>query len=61
MTHVTEFYSLTHLIGVEITRYPGTRSKKIELVIGGEARQSGPAELLKMAKTLEEIRKKLRI
>lgn len=61
MTYTTKHYDVTHLIDFEITRYPGTRSKKIELIIGGEARQSGAAEILRMLKILEEIKKDLKL
>jgi hypothetical protein len=61
MTQVTTTYSITHLVSVEVTRFPRTRSKKIELIIGGEARSASPAELLSMLRTLEEIKRDLKL
>lgn len=61
MSYTTTHYDIAHLIDVEVTRYPGTRSKRIELIIAGEARQSTPSELLSMLKVLEQIKKDLKL
>lgn len=61
MSYTTKHYDIAHLINIEITKYPGTRSKDIELIIGGEGRKVTKEDIRKMVQRLEEVRKDLKI
>lgn len=61
MNYMVVRYDITYLIDVEVTRYPGTRSKKIELILAGEARPISPSEILSMLKVLEDIKRDLKL
>lgn len=61
MSYTTTHYDITHLVDIEVTKYPKTRSKKIELIIGGEARTINADTVLSMLRTLEQVKRDLRI
>lgn len=61
MKYTVTNYNLTHLVSFEVTRYPRSKSKKIEIIIGGEPRPSNIAEVLEISRAVDELKKDLRI
>lgn len=54
-------FELAHLIQIEVTKYPRTKTRDIELIIAGEARKISPAELHGFLTRVEEMKKFLKV
>lgn len=61
MKETVSTYELAHLVQIEITRYPRSRYKKVQLIVGGEAQDISTSGLLKMVRELDEVKQALRI